>query len=816
MPRGEETQEPIQEEQEASREVKAQDEVKEGEAQRDMEVVSEPETVVERERGVQESEAIEAAVIEAVEAVEAAVPAADGGRTTEDREGVDVTATEDVGPGTDDREGAAGAATEIRGSEMEGGSERSSEDEISATPITLPKEDPDGVPGSAGEVSATPITLPKEDPDGIPDSRGEVSATPITLPKEDPDGVPDSTAEVSATPITLPGQAREGEDLRTERAQDDFLETKEPAEGGADREGEMEEQEAPEILEPTDVKFNSPAEVGEVILEETSFKVESPTEDGEVILDETSFKFFSPTPDQEVRESSGGEGLRPEYLPEQETGEILEPDAFKPVPAEEDGGEAKNNPIPLPSPATEEGIGQEEEGGSILIGEEGEEVVLEGVDDLEDVMQDQSAQVEGAEEYWEPPEMYIYTAKDGTITFVDAEGNPINCPPQYYLDKDGGSGTAKAWYPGGNTVKAFDVPPFPGYKADEFYIKEGEINTQTGKPTYILVDRNGNPVSHQPDEIKLDAGGDFSYWQEGGAGYIPVKLFSESEIYIYTAKDGTKTLVDSSGNTIKCPPMIGGDPESGYFFKGSDGEKFQVNEYSPPTTDIYVYTTQDGTKTVVDSNGDPVKCPPPIYNNPEGEGTLIVGPGGQKIEIPDYIPQVIGTLLYTAQDGTKIVVDSNGNPIKCPPPIWNDPSGDGALTIGPGGEKIKFSTYKPPVTGIYAYTAQDGTKTIVDENGNPIKCPPFIMNGPGGEGTLTVGPEGQKIEIPDYSPPITDIYIYTKPDGSRTVVDKYGDPVKSPPYIWNDPTGEGGTVITGPDGKPLKLQEYKPISSHWD
>ncbi len=122
-------------------------------------------------------------------------------------------------------------------------------EEISATPITLPKEDPDGVrnpakevetesvesqarvlpiagssepapvmgdlgelggPDARNEVSATPITLPKEDPDGIPDPASEVSATPITLPKEDPDGIPDPASEVSATPITLPKEDPDG------------------------------------------------------------------------------------------------------------------------------------------------------------------------------------------------------------------------------------------------------------------------------------------------------------------------------------------------------------------------------------------------------------------------------------------------------------------------------------------------------------------------------------------------------------------------------------------------------------------------------
>ena len=146
--------------------------------------------MIERERPVEESEAIEREVVEAVEATsdggpkpedlkEAAEAAADGGRVTED-----------------------GGEVAVRSSE-----------EISATPITLPKEDPDGIKAGSDQVSATPITLPKEDPDGIKAGTDQVSATPITLPKEDPDGIKTGADEIAATPITLPGPALENPDL---------------------------------------------------------------------------------------------------------------------------------------------------------------------------------------------------------------------------------------------------------------------------------------------------------------------------------------------------------------------------------------------------------------------------------------------------------------------------------------------------------------------------------------------------------------------------------------------------------------------------
>ena len=196
----------------------------------------------------------------------------------------------------------------------------------------------------------------------------------------------------------------------------------------------------------------------EAVLDDVSFKVETPLPDQEVkeaienesirsaaeveaesgeTLDDTSFKFFTPQPDQDIMESIEGEGARSDVLGEEETGEILDEGSFKPIPAqasaeeighedhwslEEDGG-----------PETEDGT---EEGGSILIGEEGE---LEQIDLTAEAAKE-------VEEYWEPPEMYVYQNKDGTIEFVDKNGKPIDSPPMYKVNSK--DNTIQAWYQG--------------------------------------------------------------------------------------------------------------------------------------------------------------------------------------------------------------------------------------------------------------------------------------------------------------------------------------------------------------------------------
>ena len=280
MPRGEETQEANQEGREESKEVQEQ------ETQRTQEVVEQPQVVVERERPVEESEKIEREVVEAVEA------AADGGPKTKDREEIPSTG-EEVStlpvplPGQPDRPA----------------------EEISATPITLPKEDPDGIKAGSDEISATPITLPKEDPDGIKAGSDEVSATPITLPKEDPDGIKAGSDEVSTT----------------QRAED-----------------------------------------GEIVagLDETSFKVESPSPD----WDEDP-----PRPPQGIMEEGRSESEDGEESSIEDEKLILDADSFKPVPALspddvkiEDGGRVTGDGKQTPTePITEKELpedGQLQEG----------------------------------------------------------------------------------------------------------------------------------------------------------------------------------------------------------------------------------------------------------------------------------------------------------------------------------------------------------------------------------------------------------------------------------------------------------------------
>ncbi len=768
MTRGETQEVPREEASEQPDEIREQDR----EAQRELENAAEGEPFVEATRPPVESEAIEAAVVEAVVAAEAAV-----GR-----------------PGTEARE-------EITPAGEEG----------TATPISLPT-DPPGEIKREGSIEITPSAELDEEPPKPPQGRMEGEATRT----EDRD----PSASLDEASFKVESQAGEVAQILDETS---FKFTPAPPEDAAGEAGG--------------------GDLEEAVLDETAFKVESQAEVQDGVLDEASFKFFSPQPDQEIRDGSAEARDGGIALQDQETGEILGPDAFKPIPAAEGEDELSHEDHWSVEDGAEAETGQEEEGSSILIGEEGEEAILgETLADPEAASAGQSAEGQEVEEYWEPPEMYVYIAPDGSKILVDGDGNPVKCPPQHLVSDKEGGGDLQGWYDGSGTPKAFDIPPWPGYGQDPYYIKMTEQGTE-------IVDADGNPVDKMEglpkgylDQDNPGYGTGDKYYKGPDGSWILIKPYDpvKNSILLYTAPDGTKTFVHSDGNPLKCPPKLVGDPEKGYGVVGPDGKLLQVDDYKPPTEGIYVYTAADGSKTVVDKNGDPLTSPPAVYGNPE-DGYFTPGAEGGKIQVSEYVPPIQDIYLYRSQDGSVTYVDQDGNPLKYPPQVMGDPEGGFYTMVDPSKAmqqelspeeqakkdalppeemdselvKIPIKDYVPPVQDVYMYIAQDGTKTIVDASGDPVNCPPHFMTA-GDGGFFTKDAEGKKVDLEEYKPPLTDIYVYTAPDGSKTVVDKYGNMVKSPPHIWNDPAEEGKVITVGPDGKPLQLNEYKPLSSHWD
>ncbi len=263
MPRGSETQEPKEESQEERDISQETPEVKE-ESQRLEQAAVESEAVVERERDTSQSEEIEKELVQAVEAVDAAgtetgseISATPITLPGQAREGEEVSATPINTPGGIDQvalipENDGVSEIEQGSADLDGKGEGRTV--VEAVPSPEWDDDPPRPPqgtiedradqaAAAEEVSATPITLPYEDPDGIKDPveadqavrtagqqpGDDVAATPINLPNiaEEPDHGPN--------PIEDTAQAEMIEDQKQTPTRP--IMEKELPEGGQQQEG---------------------------------------------------------------------------------------------------------------------------------------------------------------------------------------------------------------------------------------------------------------------------------------------------------------------------------------------------------------------------------------------------------------------------------------------------------------------------------------------------------------------------------------------------------------------------------------------------
>ena len=298
--------------------------------------------------------------------------------------------------------------------------------------------------------------------------------------------------------------------------------------------------------------------------------------------------------------------------------------------------------------------------------------------------------------------------------------------------------------------------------------------------------------------------------------------YSADEIYAYHGQDGSITFVDANGIPVSSPPPVVIENGLVCISKkvGIGYSNNSVQEYTPPTTGIYAYTNQDGSIDVVDKDGNLVKSPPHYFQDGSDPNIYLKGKGDQPIIIPEYDPPLDGIFLHKSQDGSYSIVDKNGKPVKSPPHLMIDGANEPHIK-GENEEVIKLDVYQPPLTGIFAYTAQDGSVYMVDKDGNQIDSPPHydvdVISGK----VYTKGKDDSAIEIQSYQSPIKDIFIHLNQDGSIDIVDQNGKMIKSPPNITIDVDYSGKPFYMAKyAGLPLEssvqLKLYKPPSSYWD
>ena len=425
------------------------------------ETAVEPGARVEETQTYEQAEAVESALVEAVNTAEA--------------QSVDRQATETVSADEIDTpaEGSTGGeeATPINvpgpvTAEVATSAPSSGAEGVSATPINLPNTvDDSATSGSVGrpggEVSATPINLPNpvdENVDGGSVGRpgGDVSATPINLPNPVEDSVEIGSAgrpggKVSATPINLPNTI---DDSATS--------------GSVGRPGG--EVSATPINLPYPVE-NQVEAMGADTLAECPEPGDPP-----------------PPPDRIAEAPEPG------------------PDPFPRVA--DDGSELMREigEIPQPGMAAAEVLVSPEIEGEFFAGEmlDGAVVVMPMMENIaEHVGESEEAGEGNAERPGKIPEWYLHEDENGNITVVDENGKPVDSPPNIIYF----NGKYYAVYPGDDFPVKEDGSVTDSGKLAEFEI---ESYKSSAKGLYLhedkdgnvtVVDENGKPVDSPPNVI---------------------------------------------------------------------------------------------------------------------------------------------------------------------------------------------------------------------------------------------------------------------------------------------------------------------------
>jgi hypothetical protein len=145
-------------------------------------------------------------------------------------------------------------------------------------------------------------------------------------------------------------------------------------------------------------------------------------------------------------------------------------------------------------------------------------------------------------------------------------------------------------------------------------------------------------------------------------------------MYVHVSQDGI-TVVDASGEPVDSPPLIrtivddGGDVIYDAYYPS--GERADLTTYSAPITGMYVHVSQDGTKTIVDATGEPVDSPPMIRTIVDDKGDVIYDayyPSGERADLTTYSAPITDMYIHISQ-GKITVVDADGKPVDSPPLI---------------------------------------------------------------------------------------------------------------------------------------------------
>ena len=437
------------------------------------------------------------------------------------------------------------------------------------------------------------------------------------------------------------------------------------------------------------------------------------------------------------------------------------------------------------------------------------------------------------DEHDDTPDWYLHKDKDGNITVVDENGNPVDSPPKIVNF----NGKNYAIYPGDELPIKADGSVTDPEKLAEFEISSYKASGKgmqiysdnDGNP--VVVDENGHPVGSPPSVIQDPTTGKYYFITETDPGKLSSftksgnfaealskGLISEAPDYkasgkgmkIYSDTEGNPVVVDKDGHPVDSPPAVIQDPATGkyYFVTETDPGKLssftksgnfaealskglisEAPDYKASSKGMKIYSDTEGNPVVVDKDGHPVDSPPAVIQDPATGKYYFVtetDPGklssftksgnfaealskGQISEAPDYKASSKGMKIYSDNEGNPVVVDENGHPVDSPPAVIQDPA-----------------------TGKYYFVTET----------DPGKLSSFTKSGNFTEALS----KGLISEASDYKASSKGMKIYPDNDGNPVVVDKDGHPVDSPPSVIQDPTTGKYYFITETD--PGKLSSF--------
>jgi hypothetical protein len=293
--------------------------------------------------------------------------------------------------------------------------------------------------------------------------------------------------------------------------------------------------------------------------------------------------------------------------------------------------------------------------------------------------------------------MYVHTTQDGSTTVVDANGKPLDSPPIINKAVDpSGKVIYSASYPGTQGLLTDYTASLTGMYVHTAQNGSTTVVDANGKPL------DSPPTINKA----VDPSGKVIYSASypGTQGLLTDYTASLTGLYVHTAKNGSTTVVDANGKPLDSPPQINKavDPSGKVIYAASyPGAKGLLTDYSASLTGLYVHTAQDGSTTVVDATGKPLDSPPIINKTIDHKGKEIYSasyPGSQAI-LTSYSASLTGVYVHINQDGSASVVDSNGKPLDSPPLIQiisNAKGGNAYLASYPGSQGTALEYYMPP------------------------------------------------------------------------------------------------------------------------